>query len=99
MSSGEPPSQNTRLFRRKLEYRLLVERRAWLQDRRREVGMIRRIGIVLGLQTKSVAPLVDVALFAGHGSIQKISGIELHAGLGGGNFEHAPASRLVDTGR
>jgi hypothetical protein len=60
--------------------------------------MIRRIGEVLGFEAEAVAIFVDVALLAGDGAVEKISGVELDAGLSGGDFHDAAAGRLVDAG-
>ena len=67
-------------IRRKLEHRLLMERLPRLQDRAREIRMIRRIRKVLRLQAEAVATFVDVALLSGDRAVEKVSGIELNAG-------------------
>ncbi len=69
------------LFRGKLEDRFLVKGLTRFQDRAGEVGMIRRIREVLGLEAEAVATLVDVAVFSNDGAIEKISSVELNARL------------------
>ena len=87
------------LLRRELKYRLLMEPLIRPQDRRRKIRMVGRIGEVLRFQAEAVAAFVDVAMFPGDGAIEKISGVELDAGLRGGDFEDAAAGVLVDARR
>ena len=58
--------------------------------------MIRRIREVLRLQAEAVAALVDVAFLSGDGAVEKISRVELDAGLRGRDLQHATARGFVD---
>src|ERR1700722_19884531 len=57
--------------------------------------MVRRIGKVLRLQAEAVAALIDMALLSGHGAVKKISCVELHSGLGGGDFHDTAAGGFI----
>ena len=59
--------------------------------------MIRRIRKMLGLQAETIASLVDMTLFPCDGAVEKISRVELHTGLCGRDFQHAPAGGFVHT--
>src|SRR5688572_12225015 len=54
---------------------------------------------MLGLQAEAVALLIDLAALAGDAAVEKVSGVELHAGLGGVGLEDAPRGRLVHSRR
>src|SRR6187399_1123607 len=69
------------------------------ENHRRERRLVRRIGKVLCLETKAVALPINMAVLAGERAVEKISGVELHAGLGGQNLEHAAGVRLPNAGR
>src|ERR1035437_3943730 len=73
------------LLRRKVKHGLLPKRLSRLQRRRRKRGVIGRVREVLGLQAEPISALVNVALFAGDGTVEEIPRIELNPGLGGGN--------------
>ena len=60
-----------------------------IEPRRWKIRTVWRIGIDLRLQAERVILTVNAAIFAGHGSVEKIAGIELDAGLVGPEFEHA----------
>src|SRR5579859_3427372 len=60
--------------------------------------MIGRVREMLCLEAECIAAFVDVALFAGHCAVEKVSGIELDAGLSGGNFKHTSARGIVGAG-
>ena len=56
-----------------------------------ELGMIRRVRIVLGFQAERAIFLIGLATFADDAGIEMNRGIELHARLRGPHF-HLPAS-------
>ena len=61
----------------------------------RELGMIRRVGIMLGFQAESAIFLIGLATLADDAGIEMNGGIELHAGLGGQHFHLAAGRRIV----
>src|SRR5260370_23200038 len=61
----------------------------------RELGMIRRVGIMLGFQAESAIFLIGLATLADDARIEMNGGIELHAGLGGQHFHLAAGRRIV----
>jgi hypothetical protein len=61
--------------------------------------MIRRIRIVLRLQTETIAPFVDMTVLAGNSAVKKIPRVELNRRLRGPDFECAAAGGLVNTRR
>ena len=83
-------------FGRKFEHGLRLEFTARLQDRRGKIRMVGRVREMLCFQAQAIALLVDVSVFSGDGSIQKITGIELNSRLGGEYFQNTSAGRLVD---
>src|SRR4051812_43057465 len=52
------------------------------QDRRRKTLVVRGIGKMLGLEAHPRAKCVDVPAFSLDRAVEKVAGIELHAGLG-----------------
>src|SRR5882724_1481847 len=54
---------------------------------------------MLRLQAECCPATVGLATFAGSGSVEKVSGIELNSRLGGPDFEDAAGLRLVDNSR
>ena len=66
------------------------KRLALPECRRRERWLIRCIGIVLRLETKPIATLVNLSALTRQRPIQKIPRIKLHAGLGGPHLHYAP---------
>src|SRR6185369_2316536 len=60
---------------------------------------VRRIGKVLRLKTKTVAPLVNFAVLSGDTAVKKVSGIQLNTGFSCIDLHHAAGSRLVSPGR
>lgn len=52
------------------------------EDRRREGGLVRRIGKLLSLQTKRMAGAVAASTLAGAPFLNEIGGIEMQAGEG-----------------
>ena len=60
--------------------------------------MVGRVRKMLRLQAKTVTLFVNMPVFSGDGSIQKIAGIKLHTGLGGKHFQNASAGRFMDSG-
>src|SRR6266511_3423069 len=67
---------------------------AGLQDGRREVVMVRRVRVVLGLQGQAVALPVGPAAGADQGPVQEVAGVELDARLVSEDLQDAPASRV-----
>src|SRR5258708_1127753 len=90
LTTRRPPS----LFNRKFVSSDGVVALAGLQDHGRELWLIRRIGIVLRFQAERGAARIGEAPFADSFAVEKIAGIELHAGLGGPNFQDAAGGRL-----
>src|SRR5579872_7496836 len=78
--------------------RCCVVRLAGLQLRTWELGLVGRIGEVLGLHAEGGAERVGDTSFAFHASVEKIAGVELQSRLGGPHFHHAAALRLADFG-
>ncbi len=52
---------------------------------------------MLGFKRKSRAASIDLSALAVNGPVEKIAGVELHAGLRGQDFQNAAAGRLLDT--
>src|ERR1700689_5131124 len=69
-----------------------------LQLRGWEIRMVRRIRIVLRFETKRGAPRVHYAALAARRPVQRITGIQLQARLGGLHRQHPSAARLVGFG-
>src|SRR6185503_20621800 len=69
-----------------IDGRLLVTF-AWFKDRRRESRLVRRVRKVLGLETKPTTKVVNPAGLTSD-FIEKVSGIKLHARLGGPHVQH-----------
>src|SRR5687768_13834502 len=57
--------------------------------------LVRRIGKVLGLQTKRAVLMVRHTADAFQFSVQEIAGVKLHAGLGGEHFDAPAGGRLA----
>ena len=53
---------------------------------------------MLGLETKAVTLLIYLAVYARERAVEKISRVELQAGLGSPHFHHSPGARFVDSG-
>ena len=84
------------LLDRESMHRLLVERLTRLEDRRRELGLVRRIREMLGLQTEAFVLLVPaVDRFA----IQEIAAVELQPRLRREDLHHASRDGILDFGR
>src|SRR6187397_1444039 len=64
------------------------------QHGRREVGSIRRIGEMLGLQTHAVTLPVGLARRAKQLAIELVAGVELDAWLGGADLHRSPGRRV-----
>src|SRR5579872_2284687 len=74
-----------------------MELLAGIQNRVREIRMVRRIWKMLSFQTESIATLINVAVLAGDCSIKKVSGIELNSRLSCRNFQHAAGGRFINS--
>jgi len=57
--------------------------------------MIWRVRKVLGLQTKAVAIVVNLAALTLNRPIEKVAAVELQAGLGGQHLKNAPSLGFV----
>src|SRR6266542_4614565 len=66
-----------------------------VQGRRREVGLVRRIGEVLCLHREAVAVPVDYPVLPAQRAVQKVPRVELHARLRGVDLHHPAGRRLV----
>ena len=81
--------------RRESEYRPRIVRLARLQDRRRELRLVRRVGEVLRLEAerrsaaRTRAPPLPV-----HRAVEEVAGVELHARLRRRDLQRAAARRL-----
>src|SRR5207249_6992349 len=78
------------------EHRARAIRRARAQDRRREVGVIGRVGKMLGFEAQPGAVRVHAAALSFNSAVQEVAGVELHAWLGRAHIERATARRLQD---
>src|SRR6266498_5599382 len=58
--------------------------------------MVRRIRKMLSLKAQSEAALINFAILAGDGPVQKIAGIELHTGLVGEHLQHTSSGWLIN---
>src|SRR5215211_4770989 len=72
---------------------------AGAQHGRREVGVVGRVGEVLGLQGETVALPVGAAAGPDHGAVEEVARVELDAGLVGEDLQHPPAARVLQPGR
>lgn len=68
------------------------------QQRRREVGVVGGVGVVLGFEAEAEALDVGCSAVAGEGSVEEVSAVELDSGLGGHDFHVATGLGLVDSG-
>jgi hypothetical protein len=64
------------------------------QNSRWEVRMIRRIGKMLGFQAERGVLREYMPVASGHGSIERVAGVQMDAGLCGQDIEHATADRI-----
>ena len=72
--------------------RLLVIRFARLEQRRRKLRLIRRVGVMLGFEAESAVFFRgDAAVF--DRAVEEVAGIELDAGIGGVDFHDSPGAR------
>src|SRR5215216_6384576 len=69
------------------------------QHGRREVGVVGRVGVVLGLEGEPVALPVHPAAGADQRPVQEVAGVELDARLVGDDLQDPAAPRLDDPGR
>jgi hypothetical protein len=67
------------------------------QDGRWEVRMIRRIGKMLGFQAERGILGEHMPVASGHGSIERVAGVQMDAGLCGQDIKHATADRIDQT--
>src|SRR5690349_2223064 len=65
------------------------------EDYRREFLLIRRVGEMFCLKTKTHPLFIDNTVLARQCAIKKITGVELNAGLGGHDSHFNSARRLV----
>src|SRR5579862_9420413 len=65
---------------------------------RGELGLVRRIRIVLSLQAEAVVLVVDLAALANIRAVQEVARIELQTGLVGPDFHDAAGPRARDPG-
>src|SRR5215218_10830360 len=72
---------------------------AGAQHGRREVGVVGRVGEVLGLQGETVALPVGAAAGPDHGAVEEVARVELDAGLVGEDLQYPPAARVLQPGR
>src|SRR3954465_14771686 len=63
----------------------------------REVGPVGRIGPRVRFEAHGVGLPIQATAFSGGGAIEKVSGIDLEAGLVGEQFEHAAGRRLSES--
>src|SRR3954467_12702138 len=70
--------------------------RAFAECRGWELGMVRRIREVLGLETQSKPALIRLATFSYQCSIEEIARVELNSRLSGPNLHYASRRRLVN---
>src|SRR4051812_19599180 len=85
-------------FRGELPDGGLVEGFAGLEDGGGEIGMVGRIGIVLGFETEAGVPGVGSTGGTFEGSVEEVAGVELDAGLGGPDFEDATGFGILGAG-
>src|SRR5262245_50078377 len=69
-----------------------------LQHRRRKLGLVRRIGKMLGLEAKGASPLINLTTLASNAAIKKIARVELHTWLGCVDLHYPATSGLVHSG-
>jgi len=62
-------------------------------------GVVWRIGVVLRLEGQPIPKSIDAALLSDDRAVQKVAGVELHAGLGGRDLQRPPGRRFFDVGR
>src|SRR5215211_4066779 len=72
---------------------------AGAQHGRREVGVVGRVGEVLGLQGEAVALAVGAAAGPDHGAVEEVARVELDAGLIGQDLQHPTTARVLQPGR
>ena len=60
--------------------------------------MVGRVRKMLRLQAKAITLFIDVPVFPGNRSIQKIARVKLHSWLGGQDLQHSSAGGFVDQG-
>src|ERR671920_878522 len=72
---------------------------AGAQHGRREVGVVGRVRVVLGLQGQAVALAVGAAAGPDQGAVEEVARVELDAGLVGEDLQHPPAARVLEPGR
>ena len=68
-----------------------------LDQRRREVRLVRRIRVVLRLQAEAAAALVRTSALSLQLPVEKIARVELHARFGGRDLEGPAGLRLDDS--
>src|ERR1044072_6859009 len=73
--------------------------RALLQRCRREGGLVRWVGVVLGLETKPGSSRIEFSSFARQRTIKKVSRIKLHARFGGPHLHDATTRRFIRRSR
>src|SRR6185295_14998712 len=64
-----------------------------------EIRMVGRVGIMLGLQAKCIAVVVNVTALSMHRAVQEVAGIELDARFSGQHLHDASALGIVDLRR
>src|SRR5262249_3614466 len=69
------------------------------QHGRGKARLVRRIRVVLRLQTEPEAPVVHLAALAVDRAVEEVARVELHARLGGHHLERATRRRIGDTRR
>src|SRR5690348_17418349 len=69
-----------------------------LQFGRRKLGLVGRVGEMLGLQAESGATRILHPSLARYGAVQKIPAVKLHSWLRGPHFQHTPGTGIVGTG-
>jgi hypothetical protein len=62
------------------------------------MGVVRRVGEVLGLEAQAVVAVVAGTGAAHEGAVEEVPGVELEARLGGVDLEHAAARRVAQAG-
>src|SRR5215213_5561525 len=72
---------------------------AGAQHGRREVGVVGRVRVVLGLQSQAVALAVGAAAGPDQGAVEEVARVELDAGLVGEDLQYPPAARVLQPGR
>ena len=66
------------------------------EDRRRPLGLVGRVGILLGLEADAVALVVHDALLAGDGAVQEVAGVDLDAGFVGIDLQVDAGGRAAE---